>query len=132
MSGYTLPNFRDTIDSPDQGADIFEDNFDPLMLSIMQGRRASLPVRVDYLRHPRGRFPHSATAYRNSVMAASRRALDATMSDLSKQYGPDQARWLGQSEVMKYSPLGAGFVPDMPFENKGTFIQVVALGARSR
>ena len=132
MSGYTLANFRDTIDSPDQGADIFEDNFDPLMLSIMQGRRASLPVRVDYLRHPRGRFPHSATAYRNSVMAASRRALDATLSDLSKQYGPNQARWLGQSEVMTYSALGAGFVPDMPFENKGTFIQVIALGGRGR
>jgi hypothetical protein len=130
MSDYTLANFRDMIDSPDQGADIFEDNFDPLMLSIMQGRRATLPPLVDYLRPHSGRFPRSYRAYHNSVMAASRHALDATLVDLRKLYGPDQSRWLGRSEVMHYSALGAGFVPDMPFENKGTFIQVVSLGGR--
>jgi len=35
--------------------------------------------------------------------------------------------WLDDSGTIQYEPLGAGFAPDMPMENKGTFIQVVAL-----
>jgi len=127
MSNYTLDDFRETIDSPDQGEDEFEDNFDPLMLSILGGRRATLRPRVNYLRPPSGRFPRRYSAYRDSVFAASRSALDATLANLRGKYGADQSKWLDDSGVIHYEALGAGFVPDMPQENKGTFIQIVAM-----
>jgi acyl-homoserine lactone acylase PvdQ len=127
MPNYTLASFRDAIDSPDQGADIFEDNFDPLMLSIMQGRRASLPPLVDYLNQPTGRFPRTYAAYHDAVMRGSRSALDDALDELTKAYGPDMTKWLDPAPRIRFDPLGAGFAPDMPFENKGTFIQIVAM-----
>src|SRR5207244_13640162 len=96
-------------------------NSAPRMLSTVRGRHAPRPPRVAYLRPHSGRSPRRYRSYHDAVIAASRRALDAALGDLRKEYGPDQSRWLGQSEVMHYEPLGAGFVPDMPFENKGTF-----------
>jgi acyl-homoserine lactone acylase PvdQ len=132
IPSYTLDAFRIADDSPDQGADEFEDNFDPLMLSILQGRRATLPPLVDYLDYPSGRYPRSYAAYRDQVMAASRRALDAALGDLERQYGPDQSTWFDQNPalVTHFDPLGAGFVPDMPHENRGTFIQLVQIAGR--
>jgi penicillin amidase len=129
MSSYSLSAFRQMVDSPDQGADEFEDNYDPLMLRIMQGKSASLPTVVDYLNYPSGNYP--ASSYESSVMNASRQALDATINELQQTYGSNQSAWLDQSQIIHYSPLGSGFVPDMPFENKGTFVQIVDLSGAS-
>ena len=61
------------------------------------------------------------------MFAASLSALDSSLRGLTKTYGADQSMWLPPTPVISFSAQGAGWAPDMPFENRGTFVQAIGL-----
>jgi penicillin amidase len=82
---------------------------------LLDGRRAALPLRADYL-------------HGGSVHAAVTASLRAALADLAARYGtPDPAAWLTPAPTIHWAPLGAGTVPDTPWMNRGTYNQIVSL-----
>ncbi len=84
------------------------------------GTDAALPLIHDYL--------DGAT-----VEEATTAALISALDELTATYSsPDPADWLQPISVIHWSPIGAGAVPDTIWMNRGTYNQIVYLGAGSQ
>lgn len=90
------------------GKEVFNLAMQPsFILHALQGSRASVPVRFDYLK---GR-----TA--DQVMA---QALNTACRTLTERYGPQPSRWRFHRGQLNLSPL-----PGIPDTHRGTYIQIV-------
>jgi penicillin amidase len=87
-----------------------------VMFRLLEGSRAALPVRADYL---------GTRSIGEALTAALRDALDA----LAAQYGsPDSSTWLQKTAEIFWVPGGIGSVPNTIWMNRGTYNQLVHLG----
>ena len=80
-----------------------------MLLRVLQGKKAPLPVSVDYLK---GKNP-------DEVMVT---ALARTVDVLAKERGPEVTAWGWRLGRIRFDPL-----PPIPAQNRGTYIQVVEL-----
>lgn len=78
---------------------------------ILQGKDAALPVKADYLA---GR----------TAAAVMREALERTVTALAKERGPDMSGWGWRLGRIRFEPQ-----PPIPQQARGTYIQIVELGA---
>jgi hypothetical protein len=63
-----------------------------------------------------------------SPLRVSRLALDAAIKRLSKQQGRHPSRWRARLPKIHFQSLDVADIPPIPWENRGTWGQVVALG----
>lgn len=123
---WSVNAFDDTTTgAADGGRDEYDSNVEPVVLHAVEAV-PSIPLHLDWL--PPAATGASRLARIDAVSAA---ALEQAVRDLS---GPapggfgtiDQARWLQPTHTTSYLSLGAGTVPDQPFENRGVFGFLVA------
>jgi penicillin amidase len=68
---------------------------------------------------------------RASVSGISRAALDQAVAGLSSSQGPDPARWRAPMPQIVFQSLDVADLPSVPWENRGTWGQAIALGRPS-
>jgi hypothetical protein len=91
----------------------FFNDYDAFLYSVLLGRARS----VDYL----------AGA---SVSDVSRAALDEAIAGLRKDQGDDPAAWRAPMPQIDFRSLDVGNVPPIPWENRGTWGEAIALDRR--
>src|SRR5207244_8602245 len=65
--------------------------------------------------------PHETCA--QDVVASLKQAL----GELTAKQGKDMSKWVVPSEWIKFQKLGAGSVPDIPWQNRGTHNHIVEI-----
>ncbi|MET3805375.1 penicillin amidase [Nakamurella sp. UYEF19] len=87
-----------------------------LALRLLQGRKASLVLKGDYLQH-------------TPLAAAVTGSLITALDQLTAAFHtPDAAQWLTPIREILWAPMGIGGVPNTPFMNRGTYNQIISLG----
>jgi penicillin amidase len=87
---------------------------------LLLGDEASLPLQYDYLGG-------------STVEAAVTNALIAALDQLAVEFGTaDMSGWRQPISTISWEPIGAVGVPDTIWMNRGTYNQIVHLGARGR
>jgi penicillin G amidase len=66
---------------------------------------------------------------RRSALAVSRRALDRAINSLEAAQGPKPSRWRAPMPQIEFQSLDVADIPSIPWENRGTWGQAIALGA---
>ncbi|HEU0006573.1 MAG TPA: penicillin acylase family protein [Terriglobia bacterium] len=90
--------------------DLFNNITQPsLILHVLEGKHASLPVRTDFLNG-------------KSVTQVQLEALQTAMQNLATKRGPTPALWGHIQPTINFRPL-----PPIPSSSRGTYIQVVEL-----
>lgn len=88
-----------------------------MAVRLLQGRTAAAPLRHDYL-------------HGEPVSHAVTTSLLQTLDSLAITYrSADPRRWLLPDVATRWEPLGLGAVADTPWMNRGTYNQIVHLGA---
>jgi len=108
-----LQALRETIFA-DELRDIDKDLFNnitppSLILHILEGKKASIPVRYDFLNG-------------KSVMQVQLQALQMALENLASKRGPEMAFWGYVQPTINFSPL-----PSIPSTSRGTYIQIIEL-----
>jgi len=94
----------------DLDKDLFNNITQPsLILHVLEGKRASVPVRHDFLNG-------------KSVMQVQLEALQTALQNLAAKRGPAPALWGHIQPTINFRPL-----PPIPSSSRGTYIQVVEL-----
>ena len=62
-----------------------------------------------------------------SVSDVSRAALDDAIAGLRKDQGDDPAKWRSPMPQIQFQSLDVASVPSMPWENRGTWGEAIAL-----
>ena len=70
---------------------------------------------------------HGAAYLGGSALAASRAALDRAIANLRATQGPDPSRWRAPMPQIQFFALDLPNIPPIPWENRGTWGQAVAL-----
>jgi penicillin amidase len=67
---------------------------------------------------------------RQTPLAASRAALDQAIAQLSSRQGLDPVRWRAAMPTIDFQALDVSGVPSIPWENRGTWGEAIALAAK--
>jgi hypothetical protein len=90
----------------------FFDDYDAFLYDVMSGRA------------------HAARYLgARSALEVSRQALRQALAKLAAAQGPDPTRWRAAMPQISFTDLEVGGVPNIPWENRGTWGQAVALPA---
>ncbi|MHB8669498.1 MAG: penicillin acylase family protein [Acidimicrobiales bacterium] len=129
-SPWTVNGFDDATTGPaDGGRSEFFDNLEPIVLHAVQAV-PTIPLHIDWL-------PAWATGAtrQERIDHLSAVVLERAVAELSSKQGyktTDQKKWLEPSLHTTYMSLGAGSVPDQPFQNRGVFAILAAFPAPTR
>jgi LPXTG-motif cell wall-anchored protein len=122
---WTVNSFDDATTGPaDGGRNEFNDNLEPVVLHAIQDVPA-IPLHIDWL--PAWATGPTRAARVDSLSAA---VLERAVTELTTAFKtPDQTRWLEPTLKTTYMSLGAGSVPNEPFENRGVYGLLAAFPA---
>ncbi|MEA2374484.1 MAG: hypothetical protein QOD53_947, partial [Thermoleophilaceae bacterium] len=115
------PNFaagvRSFTQTPQTTSPEFEffDDYDAFLYKVMTGARG-------YHRY----------LGRRSAAGVSRAALDVAVAKLSSAQGRDPSRWRAAMPQIAFQSLDVADLPSVPWENRGTWGQAIALGVPRR
>ncbi len=114
-SGNVAHEVRSLTQTPQTTSPQFEffDDYDAFLYNELTGRAHAAPYFG-----------------RGSALAVSRSALDDAIAKLSAAQGPDPADWRAPMPQIRFQSLDVADIPPIPWENRGTWGEAVALGGR--
>ena len=114
-AGNVAHNVRSFTQTPQTTSPQFEffDDYDAFLYNELTGRARGAP----YLG---GR----------SALSVSRAALDAAIQGLKAAQGPKPSKWRAPMPQIQFQSLDVADLPGIPWENRGTWGQAIALGGR--